>query len=116
MSTLEDSEKLLNYDQKKAIIDSKVVQAFLKDLDALMARHNVKIDKSRVALGGSSLGGDLSWALSLRNPNLFQGAVTINSRNTYRLNSCGDESSNLESSMSQLAQNNARFAMFIFIP
>lgn len=83
------------------------------DLDGLMSKYNIKIDTDRVALGGSSLGGDLTWAIILRNPNLFKRAITINSRNTYRLNSCGDESINLESSMGQLAEENARFSMLM---
>jgi len=48
---------------------------------AKYARH---IDTTRIALAGFSMGGDLSWALALRNPGLVRGAVTMGSRNGYR--------------------------------
>lgn len=66
----------------------------------LIPKHN--IDPSRIVLGGSSLGGDLSWALSLRNPSLFRsGTIVINSQSTYRD----------EVGMRQLASNKSRFFM-----
>jgi pimeloyl-ACP methyl ester carboxylesterase len=68
-------------------------------LETLIPKYN--IDASRVATGGYSLGGDLSWALSLRNPDLFRGIVIIGSRSTYRA----------ASNMSQLAANDSRFFM-----
>jgi len=53
------------------------------DLKVLTPKYN--IDASRVSLGGYSLGADLGWALSLRNPDLFRGAVLIDSICSYRL-------------------------------
>jgi hypothetical protein len=95
----------------------KTYDLWINDLDNLLNRfmpeNKVKIDKSRLALGGSSLGGDLSWALSLRNPKLIRGTIIINSESSYRLNTCGDETLTLEESMRQLADNKARFAMFL---
>jgi predicted esterase len=43
-----------------------------------------KVDRNRVVLSGFSLGGDLSWALSLRNPQLISGAIIMGSRCSYR--------------------------------
>lgn len=40
-------------------------------------------DRERVYVGGYSLGGDLSWALSARNPELISGAVIAGSRTSY---------------------------------
>jgi pimeloyl-ACP methyl ester carboxylesterase len=45
--------------------------------------ENYSADPERVYLGGYSLGGDLSWALSVRNPELFAGAVIAGSRTSY---------------------------------
>ena len=53
----------------------------LKDLDKFSQAYN--LDLSRVYLAGVSLGGDLSWALSLRNPDKFAGAVVMGSRCSY---------------------------------
>ncbi|MEO1621907.1 MAG: alpha/beta hydrolase-fold protein [Cyanobacteria bacterium J06632_3] len=53
-----------------------------QDLDPIAAKYNVDIN--RMVLGGFSLGGDLSWALSLRNPELFSGAIVMGSMSTYR--------------------------------
>ena len=53
------------------------------DLKVLIPKYN--IDASRVSLSGYSLGADLGWALSLRNPDLFRGAVLIDSICGYRL-------------------------------
>ena len=72
-----------------------------RELSNLTQKYS--IDESRVALGGPSLGGDLSWALSLRNPDLFRGAIVIGSQSTYRD----------AASMSQLAANDSRFFMII---
>lgn len=70
-------------------------------LSALTPKYN--IDASRVAIGGYSLGGDLSWALSLRNPGLFQGTIVIGSLSSYRN----------ASNMPRLAANNSRFFMIM---
>ncbi|NEP21930.1 hypothetical protein [Moorena sp. SIO3I6] len=84
-------------------------------LDNAIAKENIKIDQSQIALAGSSFGGDLSWALSLRNPNLFRGAVVINSISSYR-GTCGNESrdfASLDSNLELLRENNARFSMLL---
>ncbi|MDH5752333.1 MAG: hypothetical protein OEZ59_07950 [Deltaproteobacteria bacterium] len=41
------------------------------------------MDRSRVVMAGHSLGGDLSWALSLRRTGAFSGAVISGSRTSY---------------------------------
>ncbi len=53
------------------------------NLTTLIPKYN--IDASRIAIGGFSLGADLSWAISLRNPDLFKSAILIDSLCTYRL-------------------------------
>ncbi len=53
----------------------------LEELDSVL--ENYSADPQRVYLGGYSLGGDLSWALSVRNPKLFAGAVIAGSRTSY---------------------------------
>ncbi|MEO0769379.1 MAG: alpha/beta hydrolase-fold protein [Cyanobacteria bacterium J06649_4] len=53
-----------------------------QDLDPIAAKYNV--DLNQMVIGGFSLGGDLSWALSLRNPGLFSGAIVMGSMSTYR--------------------------------
>ncbi|MFP4375255.1 MAG: hypothetical protein ACLFPO_13060, partial [Spirochaetaceae bacterium] len=53
----------------------------LAELDSVL--ENYSADPERVYLGGYSLGGDLSWALSVRNPELFAGAVIAGSRTSY---------------------------------
>jgi pimeloyl-ACP methyl ester carboxylesterase len=42
------------------------------------------IDSNRIAIGGFSLGADLAWAISIRNPDLFKSAILIDSLCTYR--------------------------------
>lgn len=56
-------------------------ERMLAELDAVL--ENYSADPERVYLGGYSLGGDLSWALSMRNPELFAGAVIAGSRTSY---------------------------------
>ncbi|MFG6107512.1 alpha/beta hydrolase [Adonisia turfae] len=73
-------------------------QLVLAQLEDLVPQY--RIDESRIALAGSSLGGDFSWSLSLRNADFFKGAVVINSRSGDRV---------CVSGMRQLAENNARF-------
>ena len=46
----------------------------------------LNIDRSKVVIGGHSLGGDMSWALPLRNPRLFAGAIVMGSRASFRKN------------------------------
>lgn len=72
-----------------------------RELDVLTEKYS--IDESRIALAGPSLGGDLSWALSLRNPDLFRGTIVIGSQSSYRN----------ASNMSRLAANDSRFFMII---
>lgn len=71
------------------------------DLKTLIPKY--KIDASRVSIGGYSLGADLAWALSLRNPKLFRGAILIDSICSYRL----------PSSMNELAKRNFRVFMIV---
>jgi predicted esterase len=52
------------------------------DLRALTAR--LRVDTTRFVVAGFSLGGDLAWALTLRNPDLLHGAIVMASRATYR--------------------------------
>lgn len=53
---------------------------------AILERHGDRfaLDRNRTALAGFSLGGDLSWALSLASPQAFCGAVVMGSRCGYR--------------------------------
>ena len=62
----------------------------LADLDAAGERY--RIDRSRVALAGFSLGGDLAWAIALRHPDRVHGAIVMASRASYRptLDGVGD--------------------------
>ncbi|MEK7667479.1 MAG: hypothetical protein AAB409_02405 [Gemmatimonadota bacterium] len=54
----------------------------LADLSVFAARHS--LDTTRIVLAGYSMGGDLAWALSLRNPRRFRGAIVMGSRASYR--------------------------------
>lgn len=54
----------------------------LADLARARAEH--PIDEARVYLVGFSLGGDTSWALLTRHPELFAGAVVLGSRAAAR--------------------------------
>jgi hypothetical protein len=67
------------------------------NLDLLKPKYNI----NSVVVAGSSLGGDLSWSLSLRNPDLFQGTIIINSMSRERI----------PSSMVKLASNKSRFVL-----
>lgn len=53
----------------------------LADLEVAKTRYAV--DTSRIYLAGYSLGGDVSWALSVRNPDVFAGAVIGGARSSY---------------------------------
>jgi len=53
------------------------------DLRAVAAQR--RVDASRFVVAGFSLGGDLAWALTLRNPDVLHGAIVMASRATYRL-------------------------------
>ena len=52
------------------------------DLRAVAASH--RVDATRFIVAGFSMGGDLAWALTLRNPDLLHGAIVMASRATYR--------------------------------
>jgi predicted esterase len=54
--------------------------------DLAILEKNYSIDKSRLYLTGFSLGGDLSWAISQKNPGMFKGAVVAGTRCGYRTN------------------------------
>lgn len=54
----------------------------LADLRAVATAY--RVDTARQIVTGFSLGGDLSWAIALRNPRVIHGAVVMASRATYR--------------------------------
>lgn len=54
-------------------------QRLFADIQRLQATMNI----SKVILCGYSLGGDLSWALMMRNPSLLDGAIVMGSRCGY---------------------------------
>ena len=54
----------------------------LADLRSVAAVH--RVDVSRQVVAGFSMGGDLSWAIALRNPRLLHGAIVMASRASYR--------------------------------
>jgi predicted esterase len=54
----------------------------LADVRALAARR--RVDASRVVVAGFSLGGDLAWAIALRNADELHGAIVMASRASYR--------------------------------
>ena len=72
-------------------------------LSALVSVCN--IDPSRLAIAGWSLGGDLAWHITLRNPDLFQGAMIVGSR------SINPNPSRNPELIQQLATNNVRLFM-----
>jgi hypothetical protein len=59
-------------------------QSVRKNLQVATAKFS-NIDSNRIAIGGFSLGADLAWAISIRNPDLFKSAILIDSLCTYRL-------------------------------
>ena len=62
----------------------------LNDLGALASWGYA--DPDRIVLAGFSMGGDLAWALSLRNPELVRGAIVMGSRMSYRGSAADHES------------------------
>ncbi|NOY89794.1 MAG: prolyl oligopeptidase family serine peptidase [Deltaproteobacteria bacterium] len=58
-------------------------ERILPDLERARAQHTV--DPERIYLVGFSLGGDTSWALLARRPDLFRGAVVMGSRSGARV-------------------------------
>jgi predicted esterase len=71
--------------------------ALQDDLKTLPSKYS--IDGDRISVAGFSFGADLGWALSLRNPSLFNGAFLIDSLCSYRA----------DDNMSRLARGDARF-------
>ena len=43
-----------------------------------------RVDTTRMVLAGLSMGGDLAWAITLRNPGIIHGAIVMASRASYR--------------------------------
>lgn len=56
-------------------------ERILKDVRKFAKTYS--LDTGRVYLTGVSLGGDLAWAISQRNPEFFQGALVMGSRCSY---------------------------------
>lgn len=56
-------------------------ERLLADLAYVLANYSA--DPRRIYIGGYSLGGDLSWALVVRNPDLFAGAIIAGSRASH---------------------------------
>jgi predicted esterase len=54
----------------------------LADLRSLAATR--RVDTTRMILAGFSLGGDLAWAITLRNAGAVRGAIVMASRASYR--------------------------------
>lgn len=69
-----------NYEGFSSCID-QMENRVLRDLKKFIPKYS--IDTQRIFIGGVSLGGDLSWALSLRHPELLQGAIVTASRCSY---------------------------------
>lgn len=88
-----------NFDGFSSCIDQMESRVF-RDLKKFKLQYS--IDNQRIFIGGVSLGGDLSWALSLRNPELLQGAIVTASRCSYPPPA---------GVLSQLAQKNYSFFM-----
>ena len=61
---------------------SEYEQYINQSLDPIAAKYSV--DPDQMVIGGFSLGGDLSWTLSLRNPDIFSGAIVMGSMSNYR--------------------------------
>lgn len=58
-----------------------------EDISAAVDRYS--ISDEAIYLAGYSLGGDLSWALSVRNPSDFAGAIVAGSRSSHPVNESG---------------------------
>jgi predicted esterase len=67
------------------------------DIKTLTPKYN--LDRKRISLAGFSFGADLGWALTVRNPGVYNGALIIDSFCNYRDTS----------KMNALAQGNTRF-------
>lgn len=58
-------------------------RAILAELQRLKSNYN--IDASNILLYGFSLGGDISFAIALKNPKTFTGVFVMGSRSNYRV-------------------------------
>jgi pimeloyl-ACP methyl ester carboxylesterase len=54
------------------------------DTDLAALRERLPVDATRIYLCGFSLGGDTSWALLARRPELYRGAVVLGARSSAR--------------------------------
>lgn len=72
--------------------------------DVAKAVDDHSIDPNQIYVGGYSLGGDLSWALSVRNPDDFAGALVAGSRSSHPVD---------RSAVSRLAEHGFRAAFLI---
>lgn len=77
-------------------------QMLLSQIEQVAREYSV--DRDRIALGGFSLGGDLTWALMLRNPDLFAGAVMAGTRTSYPAD---------RAALERLRSRNVRAAFYI---
>ncbi|MEZ4324665.1 MAG: hypothetical protein R3B40_05575 [Polyangiales bacterium] len=57
--------------------------------DLATARERFALDPERVYLAGFSLGGDTSWALLARHPDIYRGAVVLGARSSARVRGRG---------------------------
>ena len=64
----------------------RAMQRYEARAKAFLRKYGAKLnlDRSRVVIGGHSLGGDMGWALPLRNPRMFSGAIVMGSRASFR--------------------------------
>jgi pimeloyl-ACP methyl ester carboxylesterase len=74
----------------------------LADLAAIQSQYQV--DTTKIVLAGFSMGGDLAWALALRNPTRVSGAVVMSSRASYRAR---------PADMRELAERRAKFMLLM---
>lgn len=77
-------------------------QMLLSQIEQVAREYSV--DRDRIALGGFSLGGDLTWALMLRNPDLLAGAVMAGTRTSYPAD---------RAALERLRSRNVRAAFYI---
>ena len=65
---------------------SACIERYEDHIDEALAWIGEKrqIDEARIYVAGYSLGGDLSWALSVRNPERYRGAIMMGTRCSYR--------------------------------
>ena len=74
-----------DYDGQFGHFISWYEERLLKDIER--AHEKASIDEDRIYMAGFSLGGDLAWALSIRNPDVFAGAAMTGTRASYHTNS-----------------------------